>query len=321
MRWIGAQITVLPAAVEVSVPPDKLEELLHFAARLQSAHVCGVRPLRTFAGKVAFFAGLIPLIRPFLASIWAALASPTAAAGSAALVHTKRIARSLRWIQAFAHGHLGGLRRSHPLCASDGDSYFIVTDASPWGIGGVLFHEAVPASCFADHIHLADLRRFQASVGDPAFNTLWELLAILVALRLWLPVVPRQAQVTVKSDSHGSLCAIHKLSSSSPSMSMVLAELALDFAVCPESITALQHIPGVSNTLADPLSRLWAPEPAAFPEALEYIPGAQVPPRRACFWKTIRPPAVPPWAPAPGSRPARATRPAPSHGTGALAQA
>eukprot|EP00969_Alexandrium_andersonii_P348346 15403504-Alexandrium_andersonii.AAC.1 len=29
------------------------------------------------------------------------------------------------------------------------------------------------------------LERFRARAGDPAFNTLWEALAILVALRVW----------------------------------------------------------------------------------------------------------------------------------------
>ena len=119
----------------------------------------------------------------------------------------------------------------------------------------------VPLSHFSDWLHEEDFRRFQARRGDPAFNTLCEAMAILVALRCWAPRFTHDAAVTVRSDSHGSLSAMAKLSSPSPSLNLVMAELALDASESPCGLTpvdVLVHIPGVSNTVADPLSRAYS---------------------------------------------------------------
>ena len=83
-------------------------------------------------------------------------------------------------------------------------------------------------SHFSDQLHEEDLRSFQARRGDPAFNALWEAMAILVALRCWAPLFTHDTAVTVRSDSHGSLSAMAKLSSPSPSLNLVMAEMALD---------------------------------------------------------------------------------------------
>ena len=47
------------------------------------------------------------------------------------------------------------------------------------------------------------------------------------------------------------------------------------------------HIPGVSNMLPDDLSRMWAPEPHAFPTVLQAVPHI-APERNHTFWKTTQ---------------------------------
>ena len=49
----------------------------------------------------------------------------------------------------------------------------VAVDASPWGIGGLLLANDVPSRWFADKITDDDLKVFNASRGDPAFNILW----------------------------------------------------------------------------------------------------------------------------------------------------
>ena len=43
-------------------------------------------------------------------------------------------------------------------------------DASPWGIGGILIKDGVPARWLADRITPADEHRFGANIGDPRFG-------------------------------------------------------------------------------------------------------------------------------------------------------
>ena len=69
-------------------------------------------------------------------------------------------------------------------------------------------HRHRPVAWFADTLTAADCQKFQAVVGDPAFNTLWELLAIVVALRLWRARLGRRAVVRVKSDNIGALTTL-----------------------------------------------------------------------------------------------------------------
>ena len=147
----------------------------------------GVRRLWSYAGVLSFFAGMVPLFRPLLASIWAALPGTSSDNRRIARrVHVKRIRRALLWFHTFLACVQGCFERTYPLRPASGSRrYHVVTDASPWGIGvgGVLYSQGV--SHFSDQLHEEDLQRFQARMGDPAFNTLREAMAILVALRCW----------------------------------------------------------------------------------------------------------------------------------------
>ena len=157
------------------------------------------------------------------------------------------------------------------------------------GVSGGSCTQGAPACHFADHLHEEDLRWFQARRGDPAFNTLWEAMAILVALRCWAPRFSPNSAVTVKSDSHGSLSAMAKLPSSSPSLNLVMADMALDASEVECGLTPvdqLVHIPGVNNTVADPLSRMFSPSPLAFPTELAHSVPETLPLRDNTFWRS-----------------------------------
>ena len=65
-----------PPAVEVSIPEDKIQKVQDQTQEFLSRPVIGLRKLRTYAGSLSFIAGLVPHLRPFLTSIWAAQAMP-----------------------------------------------------------------------------------------------------------------------------------------------------------------------------------------------------------------------------------------------------
>ena len=290
LRWIRAKVLLCSANVKIRIPKDRVVELINITTEFLRSNVVGVRRLRSYAGVLSFFAGMIPFFRPFLATIWASLPRTSPDNQLIRRVHIKRIRRALLWFHAFLAGVQGCLERTYPRRpASISRRCHVVTDASPWGIGGVLYSHGVPVSHFSDWLHEEDLRRFQARRGDPAFNTLWEAMAILVALRCWAPRFTHDTAVTVRSDSHGSLSAMAKLSSPSPSLHLAMAELFLDASELPCGLTpvdVLVHIPGVSNTVADPLSRAYSPSPLAFPSELARSVPVTPLLRDIAYWRT-----------------------------------
>jgi len=176
--------------------------------------------------------------------------------------------------------------RSFPLhqhWAPSGD--YIATDACPWGFAGVLFKNNIPTAWFATPLTTVDQRRF-GKKGESKHNTTWEALAILVAIRLWLPGTHVLARI--KSDSLSALRSMVKLSSSSPALSLIAREIALDSVLGLYTVGVATHIPGVSNMLPDDLSRMWAPEPHAFPAILQGVAEHVPPERDHTFWKTVQ---------------------------------
>ena len=294
LRWIGAQVTIEVDAVSVSIPEDKGSELVSATRELLSSNVCGVRKLRSFAGLVSFYAGLIPFLRPFLSGIWAVL--PHHSDGNAhrsGLIHTKRIRTPLLWLHAFFTSLVGNLVRRYPFAGRSVHRFTIVTDASPWGIGGVLYLNSAAVAYFSDELHPCDLNRFRARIGESAFTTVWESLAILVALRLWRPLFTYLDAVGVRSDSHGSLSALASLSTSSASLNVIVCEIALDTALADCALVSLTHIPGVSNTVADALSRIHSPDPKPWPKELDSAVRCKPPLRDGSFYLSRSPPSPP----------------------------
>lgn len=138
----------------------------------------------------------------------------------------------------------------------------MVTDACPWGMGGVLYQHGVPMRWFATDLPPSILDKFKAQKGDPGFNTAWEALALLIGLRLWLPGLFQRCGVRVKSDNVGALRMLFNLSSPSEPLNIIAREV-------------------LTNVAADALSRLWAPDPVGLPN----LGDALVPELGESFWR------------------------------------
>ena len=145
-------------------------------------------------------------------------------------------------------------------------------------------------SWFADELHTDDLRRFKAKKGVSDFNTLWEALAILVAVRLWRKDEHQALRLEVRSDSLGALSAVNKLASPDPKLNSIARELALDCAFFYKEPDYFEHTPGVANVIPDHLSRLKAPTPSSFPSILNGVNETAVQTRDTLFWKSFKRP-------------------------------
>ena len=190
-------------------------------------------------------------------------------------------------MKAFLLRQVGAISRTYSVTPTPGEYLTVAVDASPWGMGGVLFDsQCDPKSWFATSITPEDTHRLQAIPGVCDFNTLWEALAILIALRLW-GVGIKGANFHIRSDSLAACGAFVKLASRNPNLNLIAAELALDLSELVYDISMFTHIPGVTNTLADPLSRLWAPSPSEVPKELSRVSEAKAPARDREFWRSL----------------------------------
>ena len=251
------------------------------------------------AGKLNFIAGLIPPLKPFVAPLWRAC-SPDGTDDAPAsslrrrrripnhLVHVTRYRNAIRWLLAFLSRQRGSLVRRYPLVLQVEHLICFTCDASPWGIGAVLYRHGRPVGYYYDSITTIDLNRFRAKLGDSAFLTIWEALAILVALRVWRDPSHRDARVAIRSDSLGAILATARGASPNPGINLILRELALEDAEFGSRIHTARHIPGMSNDLADALSRMSAPDAHPLPEALKALPRTPVPTRRREWWLTAQ---------------------------------
>ena len=118
VEWIGAVVQCDDAnrEVTVTVPEKKVQALLEVTEKMERRPVVTTKDLRAYAGQLSFVAGLVPHLRPFLSSIWAALSSVGSASDGARhsgkLVHTKRFGAALCWIEGLLKGGPGPLART-----------------------------------------------------------------------------------------------------------------------------------------------------------------------------------------------------------------
>ena len=139
----------------------------------------------------------------------------------------------------------------------------------------------------ADSVTEEDVDILDIERGSHKHQAVLEFLALLVAVRVWKEVIGRQRwTVKIRTDSTAALGAACRLRSSDPRMNAIARELALDLAEAQYELDLLEHLPGISNELADALSRLSQPgSPAMVPNALARAMRAKVEARSRSWWR------------------------------------
>ena len=269
VRWIGAWLSVnhIDRTAIVTIPKDKVSELLEKVRTYSTKTMIGRKQLQSLAGALSFAAGIVPLMRPFLNALWAALATNDGSERTRNLVHVRRIAVALQWIEALLGNEPADFVRvvraiKHPTKA------IIITDASTYGMGAVLLVDGIPKEFFTTPIPFEFIKTTGAVPGEPKFMALWEALCLLLAARTWLTRYPLGSVIRVKSDNLGALYLLAKGKAKSPELAIAAREIALDQAKGRYEFTILQHINTKLNKIADPLSRQHDPEPPPFPSQL-----------------------------------------------------
>eukprot|EP00971_Amphidinium_carterae_P328617 6460585-Amphidinium_carterae.1 len=148
-QWIGVSFAPCrDGNVQMSLPDEYLdvvrEDLLKFVGGTgHEALACA----RRLTGRCSRIAQIVPQATPFSMALWAALAASSAAVREAppGRVACRRFSEASKWFLALIDGRVLPLQRriypSYPHWpAEDGARRCSVSDASPWGAGGVLYH-------------------------------------------------------------------------------------------------------------------------------------------------------------------------------------
>ena len=117
-----------------------------------------------------------------------------------------------------------------------------------------------------------------------------------MAVRLWAPLWKRQrVRLFLRSDNIGALTVFSALKSAGVAGNLIAREYALDVGKSEYEPELIQHIAGVTNVIADLLSRRTDPQKsdgwtvtAFLAHAKQWVP----PPRVRSWWKTLATPGV-----------------------------
>jgi hypothetical protein len=310
--WIGAQIAIerqpygtqrgLFYGTRVTLAPGKFKELQDAVELIHGSR--GLVPVKTIqrvAGQLSWASGMFTWIRGFNACLWAALTAHAAEQSKLAtkwslkkrptqLFFVLRVQQAIAWIRKLLAGVVRDpsgsalvVQKWTSVCTRKAQMAWCVrTDASPFGMGAILFYHGAPKAWIAEEWAPEDYGLLQAQRGDPAWQAEWELLAVLIAVDAWLPHLHSQAMCLLQTDATAALHDAARMSGRTPAMNALAAELALRFESAQVHIMP-EHLNGTLNFQCDALSRL--AKGAAIPVVLMGIPRAVPKPRVPLyFW-------------------------------------
>ncbi|KAF4675613.1 hypothetical protein FOL46_000804 [Perkinsus olseni] len=293
VRWIGFMISKKDMNVVVTLPLEKLRVILEMVRPLLVGKArIATKKLRSLCGRLSFAGQIVPYLRAFVALLWSRLAR--ADASNQQWITVGDLVTPLKWIWCFLSKAVAKDMSNTGDGADNYLRYFpverlhvvrwcICVDASPTGLGGFLRKGEEIVSWFADPLDECDCLKFGAVIGDCRWQSVWELLAVLVAIRLWSSRIPSNVRVMCESDSVVALSAASRLRSKSPSLNCIAQELALHCAVVGVWYQIkFGHVAGVRNQIADDLSRL--KEGRQVPSCLEGVSRTKCDKRDGSFW-------------------------------------
>jgi len=142
-----------------------------------------------------------------------------------------------------------------PAVTLDGPSVHL--DASLWGAGGVLYIDGKATEYWVTRWTDDDAKKFQTTLGDPAAQTAWEYLAVLLSLIIWAPSFTNVG-LAILGDNLASLTGVLELKGKNI-LNLITRELSWR-RVRGGWRYAAGHLPTEKNVIADSLSRMFTPE-------------------------------------------------------------
>ena len=248
LQWIGFTLTLEGPQckdLRVELTAAKKEKLLAVLQEIQQCRgVIPVSLLQHSSGILGRVKSAIPLARPWLAMIWAAIAQKqepqetnhqtsqrvgVCDAGGTCCALDPSLGD---WKQRPGHVEQGPQMETL-------DAGGLQTDASPFGLGGTL------SAYFTDCSHAEDFALFGSTRGDPAFQSEYEMLAMLVALRVFGPILVAagcHSQVMLRSDNMDVVHSAMRFKAGSI-MVQLTAKICLELEHLQLAHVLAQHVP------------------------------------------------------------------------------
>ena len=303
LQWIGFELVLSGKAnadLVVRMTQAKRHRLMELFAEIRSYK--GVLPLKlleTATGILGWISSVMPLARPYLAMLWAVIVQqrrPLPRKANArerkGLVFVRQVDHAISWLETLTkETHLDsvGMQR-HYRWRPFAPRILIQTDACPTGMGGFLMVGGQFKAYWHRALNESDARLFQATLGDPSFQSEWELLAVWISIEVFLPLLTLpecSPQIILRTDNTAVLSAAMEHRATSPIMVRLAAEISLQLEIFQLEPIIGQHVPGVLNRIADCLSRLHAQ--GTLPQELQHAefvsPGSEL---KFRAWRTLR---------------------------------
>ena len=271
--------------------PDRLAELTTLTSHILSKNVVTIRELRSYVGKCQSMASLLFTWRPFLSMLWAALYCEDTGGAPSNCIWTKQILEPLTWISEFLTQEHGCVYRIFECDTffNRGDKVILYFDASTTGFGSVMECNGVCIKHMSGRFNDLDCRVLNVTNEGSKAQQSFEALALLITFREWLPFLrDHRCCLSVRGDNMAALSLLCRMQPKSPSLNLVARELALAISLGSYLPDIVQHIPGVSNTIADALSRRFEVANFVLPSQLEYSYEHVPEVRDEAWWLTRR---------------------------------
>lgn len=303
IQWIGFEFKIFLDRIQVTIPSEKIEELVILIMDFRKSNVISVDELRSFAGKRSSIGSAIMAWKPFTNEIWGALnavGSPRAGNPPPGCVWRSQVDHSLKWMLAFLQPGRNpdlvpgtGLVRSWGLHAyqQSGAETVITVDAFPFGVGATLEINNKFVEYIMDPLTESDVKRFKHELGSSTGQQTWEALILLIALRQWKSHWRHvRCRLHLRGDNVSALIMVMSMKVKGFGPASIAREIALDLADAIFAPQIASHVPGIANEVCDVLSRKQDPSKAAswkLPGVLAEAIHVQVPCRNSDYYFTM----------------------------------
>ena len=278
VTWIGVvfELDLSARVMKLTISHKMMKELLTKLKDWEGAGMIGLRELRSVTGRLSWMAGILTRTRWAVSIMYGVVAAAerdlvTGAEQERAakrakdqrpkegLVAVSRFELPRAWLAHLLTNADHLLLRAEPLQLAPPE-LAIVTDACPLGIGAILGRVDIQQGMIEPWVALEiplkeeDARWLGVEWGQASSQGAMEAWAVLLAFRFWKAKFTK-APILIRSDSTVALAMAAKLSSPSPVINWVGAELALKLELLGIPRVVAHHLPGQLNVEADWLSR------------------------------------------------------------------
>lgn len=271
LDWIGVQLAMhkdendWKQLLVVSLSEAKTTKLHEVLSSLMEKSVFPISQLQYAVGVLGWLSSIIPIARPWLSMLWAALSQAltrvpvkVSTRVRKGLVFRKQIQHATHCLLALLKARQQGcqLVKKYVIRGPSLPWVVIESDACPTGIGAAMYWGGQVRWFFSYNFTDGDLAVIGGGAErSPAYQSEFELLAILMCIKVFPPFLKEKCQLFFRADNVAALQAALEFKAHSPIMALLAGEVALELEHLDLPELQGRHLAGLLNDTADKLSR------------------------------------------------------------------